>query len=91
MGEENGITCSQCHIRNFGMHDYGDPANVDPTKGTPVTKNHAIPTLNFQIIPGAGWEPFTLEFLQHQECRGKQMYEQYLPEAAKGLTCPLAK
>ena len=40
---------------------------------------------------GATWEAFTLEFLQHQECRGKQMYEQFLPEAGKGLTCPLAK
>ena len=27
------MTCSQCHIRNFGMHDYGDPANIDPTAG----------------------------------------------------------
>ena len=33
LGEENGMTCSQCHIRNFGMHDYGDPANVDPIEG----------------------------------------------------------
>jgi hypothetical protein len=92
LGEENGITCSQCHIRNFGMHDYGDPANVDPSKGTPKAPNHSIATLNFQIIPGASWEAFTLEFLQHQECRGKMMFEQFLgPDAAKGLTCPLAK
>jgi hypothetical protein len=92
LGEENGITCSQCHIRNFGMHDYGDPANVDPSQGVPKAMNHAIPTLNFQIIPGADWQAFTLEFLQHQECRGKQMFEQFVgADAAKGLTCPLAK
>ena len=91
VGEENGITCSQCHVRNFGMHDYGDAANTDPTAGTPKTHNHAIATLNFQIVPGARWEAFTLEFIQHQECRGKQMYAEYLPEAGKGLTCPLAK
>ena len=92
LGEENGMTCSQCHIRNFGMHDYGDPASVDPSKGVPKAMNHAIPTLNFQIIPGADWHAFTLEFLQHQECRGKQMFEQFVgPDAAKGLTCPLAK
>jgi hypothetical protein len=60
VGEENGMTCSQCHIRNFGMHDYADPANVDPTKGAPKAMNHAIATLNFQIIPGAVWEAFTL-------------------------------
>ncbi len=92
LGEENGMTCSQCHIRNFGMHDYGDPANTDPSKGTPAGLNHQIPTLNFQIIPGADWQAFTLEFLQHQQCRGKRMFEQYVgPDAAKGLTCPLAK
>ena len=92
LGEENGMTCSQCHIRNFGMHDYADLANVDPSKGTPKAPNHAIGTLNFQIIPGTRWEDFTLELLQHQECRGKAMFEQLIgPEAAKGLTCPLAK
>lgn len=105
LGEENGMTCSQCHIRNFGMHDYADPANVDPTKGTPKAPNHAIGTLNFQIIPGGPsesaplhlgpgtrWEDFTVEFLKHQECRGKMLLTQYLGDAAaKGLTCPLAK
>ena len=92
LGEENGMTCSQCHIRNFGMHDYSDPANTDPSKGAPKAMNHAIPTLNFQIIPGTEWQAFTLEFLQHQECRGKRAYEQFVgPDAAKGLTCPLAK
>jgi hypothetical protein len=92
LGEENGMTCSQCHIRNFGMHDYSDPANVDPTKGTPKAPNHALPTLNFIIIPSTDWQPFTLEFLQHQECRGKGMLEQYLgKDSAKRLTCPLAR
>jgi hypothetical protein len=91
LGEENGMTCSQCHIRNFAMHDYSDPANVDPSKGVPKSKNHAIATLNFQIVPTGHWEEFTLEFLKHQECRGKQHIEQFLgPEYAKGLTCPLA-
>jgi hypothetical protein len=91
LGEENGMTCSQCHIRNFGMHDYSDPANVDPTKGVPKTRNKPIATLNFVIIPTTHWEEFTLEFLKHQECRGKDQLEQFLgPDAAKGLTCPLA-
>ena len=92
LGEENGMTCAQCHIRNFGMHDYGDPANVDPSKGAPKAPNKPLATLDFQIIPGASWEPFTLDFLAHQECRGKLLIEQYLgAAAAKGLTCPLAK
>jgi len=91
VGEENGMTCSQCHIRNFGMHDYSDPANVDPSKGTPKAPNKKIATLNFQIVPSATWEEFTLNFLDHQQCRGKMQLEKYLgADAAKGLTCPLA-
>ncbi|MBA3465157.1 MAG: hypothetical protein H0T46_34820, partial [Deltaproteobacteria bacterium] len=66
-------------------------ANTDQSKGVPKTRNKKIATLNFQIIPGTNWEEFTLEFLKHQECRGKQMFEEFLPDAAKGLTCPLAK
>jgi hypothetical protein len=91
LGEENGMTCSQCHIRNFAMHDYGDAANTDPSKGAPKSRNKKIATLNFQIVPSGHWEEWTLEFLKHQECRGKQHIEQFLgPEFAKRLTCPLA-
>jgi hypothetical protein len=92
LGEENGMTCSQCHIRNFGMHDYKDRANIDPSAGVPRQPNKQLATLNFVIIPQATWEPFTLDFLHHQECRGKQHLEQYLGAGAgKALTCPLAK
>jgi hypothetical protein len=91
VGEENGMTCSQCHIRTFGMHDYTDKANTDPTAGIPKSRNKKIATLNFVIIPTTHWEEFTLEFLKHQECRAKQNYEQFLTaDAAKGLTCPFA-
>ncbi len=91
VGEENGMTCSQCHIRNFGMHDYSDLAAVDPSKGKPKTLNHKIQTLNFQIIPGTHWEEFTLEFLKHQECRAKMNFEEALgADAHKNLHCELA-
>lgn len=91
LGEENGMTCSQCHIRNFGMHDYSDPANTDPSKGVPKTRNKKIATLNFQIVPSTRWEAFTIEFLHHQECRGKdRLIETLGPDAAKGFGCPLA-
>ena len=66
----------------------------DPSKGVPKAPNKALPTLNFQIIPNGvdKWEAFTLDFLAHQECRGKTHFEQYIgKDAAKGLTCPLAK
>jgi hypothetical protein len=92
IGEENGMTCSQCHIRNFGMHDYGDPANTDPRAGVPKARNKKLATLNFQIVPSTHWEAFTIDFLHHQECRGKKNLEEALgPDAAKGLGCPLAK
>jgi hypothetical protein len=92
IGEENGMTCSQCHIRNFGMHDYGDPANTDPRAGVPKTRNKKLATLNFQIVPSTHWEAFTIDFLHHQECRGKNNLEEALgTDAAKGFTCPLAK
>jgi hypothetical protein len=92
LGEENGMTCSQCHIRNFGMHDYSDPANTDPKAGVPKSRNKQIPTLNFQIVPSSHWEAFTIEFLHHQECRGKQHLTEFLSaDAAKGLGCPLQK
>ena len=85
------MTCAQCHIRNFGMHDYSDPANTDPSQGVPKTRNKKIATLNFVIIPTTHWEEFTLDFLKHQECRAKENYAQFLTaDAAKGLTCPLA-
>lgn len=91
LGEENGMTCSQCHIRNFGMHDYADPANVDPSKGTPKTRNKQLATLNFVIVPTTRWEAFTIEFLHHQECRGKERLTETLgADAAKGFGCPLA-
>ncbi len=91
VGEENGMTCSQCHIRTFAMHDYGDKANTDSSLGTPSTRNKKIRTLNFQIVPSTHWEEFTLEFLKHQECRAKQLYTQFLgADAAKGFGCPLA-
>jgi hypothetical protein len=90
LGEENGMTCSQCHIRNFGMHDYSDKANIDPKAGVPKTLNKQIPTLNFQIVPSSHWEAFTIEFLHHQECRGKERLTEFLSaDAAKGLGCPL--
>ncbi|MGE0398404.1 MAG: hypothetical protein AB7T06_16990 [Kofleriaceae bacterium] len=88
VGEENGMTCSQCHIRNFGMHDYSDPANTDPSKGVPKTLNKKIATLNFQIIPTTHWEEFTLEFLKHQECRAKEQYAKFAPDVKVKLGCP---
>lgn len=92
LGEENSMSCGQCHMRTFGMHTATDPANVSSAAGVPTVRNPPLPTLNFQITPDTHWEPFTLAFLAHQECRGKAMLESVLgPDAAKGFSCPTAK
>jgi hypothetical protein len=88
-GEENGMTCAQCHIRNFTVRDYGDPATIDPSKGVPRIGNAALQTLNFQIVPSTHWEAFTLAFMQDQECKAKAHVEQFLTKPS-ALTCPLA-
>jgi hypothetical protein len=83
LGEENGMTCAQCHIRNFGVHTYADRGNVDPDAGAPST-NHPIATLNFQIVPTAQWSEFTLEFMKDQACKAAKV----LP-AGSGVECQL--
>jgi hypothetical protein len=88
-GEENGMTCAQCHVRSFGVRDYSDAAGADPSQGTPRSRNRAMPTMNFQIIPTHTWEAFMLEFMQDQECKTKQHLEASLGKAPQ-LTCPLA-
>jgi len=87
-GEENGMTCAQCHIRNFTVRDYKDPATADPRQGTPRAPNAPIPTLDFQIVPGDHWTAFTLDFMKDQECKGAKQIEQFLGKPS-GLTCPL--
>lgn len=87
-GEENGMTCSQCHIRNFGVRDYGDAATVDPNAGVPGAPNHAISTLNFQIIPTTEWQDYTLEFMADQECKAAAQFPQFLGKDT-GFVCAL--
>jgi hypothetical protein len=91
-GEENGMTCAQCHTRRFGVRDYADAATADPSAGPPRIPNAPIATLNFQIVPSAtapAWAAFTLEHLKDQECKGKANLEAALGKPTK-LTCPLA-
>jgi hypothetical protein len=65
------MTCAQCHIRNFGVRDYRDPATADPKAGAPTVGNPAIATLNFQIVPSHRWEAYTLQFMADQACKAK--------------------
>ena len=88
-GEENGMTCAQCHMRNFGVRDYADAATASPAAGVPAAGNRKLPTLNFQIIPTTTWEAYTLEFMQDQECKARAHLEAALGKVP-ALTCALA-
>src|SRR6185436_18727092 len=88
-GEENGMTCAECHMRNFGMRDYTDPSTADPKAGAPKTANRPLPTLNFQIIPTTRWEAFTLDFMADQECKAQAFLTAEHGKAPQ-LTCTLS-
>lgn len=87
LGEESGMTCSQCHTRDFGVRDYY--LDLDPKKGVPAVENPPIPTTNFVIVPTTGWEPYTLQFQQDQECKARKALKEFIGKEPS-LTCPLA-
>ncbi len=88
-GEENGMTCAQCHMRDFGVRNYADGTTADPKTGAPSVGNHPIATLNFQIVPSHRWEAYTLEFMADQECKAKVHLAAALGKESK-LGCVLA-
>lgn len=48
--EERGMTCIQCHVRNFDEGDYLKPLR-EPNNGVPVGATRDIPRVFFVIIP----------------------------------------
>jgi hypothetical protein len=48
--EERGMTCIQCHVRNFDEGDYLKPVR-EPNSGVPVGSNRPIPRVFFVIVP----------------------------------------
>jgi hypothetical protein len=48
--EERGMTCSQCHIRNFDEGDYLRPVR-EPNSGVELGSTREIPRVFFVIIP----------------------------------------
>jgi hypothetical protein len=61
--EERGMTCIQCHVRNFDEGDYLNPGVKNPKEGTPGTARD-IPRLFFVITPDDG---FRSEFFRRNE------------------------
>jgi hypothetical protein len=48
--EERGMTCIQCHVRNFDEGDYLKPVR-EPNSGVPVGTTREIPRVFFVILP----------------------------------------
>jgi hypothetical protein len=61
--EERGMTCIQCHVRNFDEGDYLNPGVKNPKEGSPGTARD-IPRLFFIITPDDG---FRSEFFRRNE------------------------
>lgn len=61
--EERGMTCIQCHVRNFDEGDYLNPGVKNPKEGSPGTTRD-IPRLFFVITPDDG---FRSEFFRRNE------------------------
>lgn len=86
--EENGMTCSQCHVRDFANGDLRDFATRDPRVGKLPAASPPLPTLFFNIVPEETWRPFTLEFQQFQECLIKESLQKF-GGVETALACPL--
>jgi hypothetical protein len=86
--EENGMTCSQCHVRNFGVGDPRDPARTDPKLGRLPAPAPYTPTTMFNLVPEETWRPFMIEFQRFQECELKHAFKRYL-DIDVALACPL--
>lgn len=61
--EERGMTCIQCHVRNFDEGDYLNPGVKNPKEGGPGAARD-IPRLFFVITPDEGVRP---EFFRRNE------------------------
>jgi hypothetical protein len=86
--EENGMTCSQCHVRNFGNGDPRDPAVRDPRQGRVPPPGAPLATNFFSLVPETTWQPFMLEFQELQECLFRDAIER-IAKLDTDLVCPL--
>jgi hypothetical protein len=86
--EENGMTCSQCHVRDFANGDLRDPALRDPKLGKLPKASPPMATTFFNLVPEETWRPFFVEFNELQECLTKDAIRRY-QGVETNLTCPL--
>lgn len=87
--EERGMTCIQCHVRNFDEGDYLNPGVKNPKEGSPGVARD-VPRLFFVLTPDEG---FRSEFFRRNEDEQvgnlKGVLRDYL-EVKVNLESPLA-
>jgi hypothetical protein len=86
--EEKGLTCSQCHVRKFGVRDMYDKSAYDPSAGTPKTLNKSQAPTFFVITPTVSWQPYAIDFQNKQLCKFKKALETDIG-LKTSLVCPL--
>ncbi len=86
--EEKGMTCSQCHVRRFGVRDMRDKTAYDPSAGEPTNQNKSQATTYFVIVPTERWQPYAIDFQEKQECKFKVAIKRWTG-IDTSLTCPL--
>lgn len=86
--EENGMTCSQCHVRKFGVRDMYDRTAYDPSAGAPTKMNKSQAPTFFVITPTERWQPYAIDFQEKQQCKFKKAIETDLG-LKTSLECPL--
>lgn len=86
--EEKGMTCSQCHVRKFGVRDMYDKTAYDSSAGVPTKMNKAQAPTFFVITPTERWQPYAIDFQHKQQCKFKKAIEADLG-VKTSLRCPL--
>jgi hypothetical protein len=86
--EERGMTCIQCHVRNFDEGDYLNPGVKNPKEGSPGTARD-IPRLFFVITPDEVRSEFFRRNEEEQVGNLKGVLRDYL-DIKVNLESPLA-
>ncbi|MSP16804.1 MAG: hypothetical protein EXR73_09380 [Myxococcales bacterium] len=85
--EENGMSCHQCHVRDFANGDLRNAAARDPRVSGAWLAGAPLPTTFFNIVPEETWRPFMIEFQRLQECQFRQAFKDDLG-VETSLVCP---
>ena len=86
--EEKGMTCSQCHVRKFGVRNMYDRSAYDPSAGKPTKMNKSQAPTFFVITPTERWQPYAIDFQHKQQCKFKKALEEDIG-LKTSLECPL--